>query len=343
MTSVETSPAAKRVKLGPLAIGTHSGHFHADEALAVYMLRQLPQYKDATLTRSRNPEALEKCDIIVDVGGKYDGVKYFDHHQRGFEEVFSESFKTKLSSAGLVYKHFGKALLAHKLGNPEDSDETTLLYNKIYKDFIEALDANDNGIALYDTDQKPKFNASGITLPSIVGGFNPEWNNPVDQAKEDELFLQASDYIGNVLTQKINYYGKSWLPARSLVVDAFKARMDVHPSGKILKLSTPMPWKDHLFTIEEEMGLKEEEKPFYVLYPDGPGKPGWRIQCIPTEVSSFTNRKGLPEVWRGLRDEELSKTSGIDGGVFVHASGFIGGNASYDGAFEMAKQSVEKF
>ena len=28
-------------------IGTHSGHFHCDEALACYMLKLLPEYKDA--------------------------------------------------------------------------------------------------------------------------------------------------------------------------------------------------------------------------------------------------------------------------------------------------------
>jgi hypothetical protein len=27
--------AAKRLKISPITIGTHSGHFHADEALAV--------------------------------------------------------------------------------------------------------------------------------------------------------------------------------------------------------------------------------------------------------------------------------------------------------------------
>lgn len=36
----------------------------------------------------------------------------YDHHQRGFSEVFGHGFVTKLSSAGLVYKHHGKAIIA---------------------------------------------------------------------------------------------------------------------------------------------------------------------------------------------------------------------------------------
>ena len=57
------------------------------------------------LKRTRDPAILETCDIVVDVGGVYDEkAQRFDHHQRGFTEVFGHGFDTKLSSAGLVYK-----------------------------------------------------------------------------------------------------------------------------------------------------------------------------------------------------------------------------------------------
>ena len=95
------------------AIGTHSRTFHADEALAVYLLpNHLAQFKRAPLIRTRDPNILEKeCAVIVDVLGKYNSPKYFDHHQRGFEEVFSSEFTTKLSSVGLVYKILEKRSL----------------------------------------------------------------------------------------------------------------------------------------------------------------------------------------------------------------------------------------
>lgn len=37
-------------------IGTHSGVFHCDEALACFMLKQLPEYRDAEIVRTRNQE-----------------------------------------------------------------------------------------------------------------------------------------------------------------------------------------------------------------------------------------------------------------------------------------------
>lgn len=72
--------------------------------------------------------------------------------------------------------------------------------------------------------------------------------------------------------------------------------------------------------------MTDEAKPFYVVYPDETAGT-WRIQAVPVSPDSFESRKALPEVWRGLRDEKLSEVSGIDGGVFVHASGFIGGTS----------------
>ena len=42
-----------------------------------------------------------------------------------------------------------------------------------------------------------------------------------------------------------------------------------------------------------------------------------------------------------MRDAELDKVSGIDGCIFVHAAGFIGGNKTYEGALAMAAKALE--
>jgi len=77
-------------KRTPLWIGTHSGTFHCDEVVACFMLKQLEEFKNAEIFRSRDDKALqEKCDIIVDVGGVYDPAKkWYDHHQQTFKETF---------------------------------------------------------------------------------------------------------------------------------------------------------------------------------------------------------------------------------------------------------------
>jgi uncharacterized UPF0160 family protein len=121
--------------------------------------------------------------------------------------------------------------------------------------------------------------------------------------------------------------------------------------------------QEHLFELEAEKvpSDSEETKPIYVLYPDETAN-NWRIQAVPISPGSFESRKALPEVWRGLRDENLSQVSGVEGGIFVHASGFIGGenlslalyifqvidflcpqqgNKTKQGALLMAKKALE--
>ena len=64
-------------------IGTHNGTFHCDEVLACCMLKMLPEYSDAEIIRTRDENVLKTCDVVVDVGGKYEPSSHrYDHHQR---------------------------------------------------------------------------------------------------------------------------------------------------------------------------------------------------------------------------------------------------------------------
>ena len=55
-----------------MKIGTHNGAFHCDEVLACAMLKQLTEYKEAEIVRTRDQALLDECDIVVDVGGIFD-------------------------------------------------------------------------------------------------------------------------------------------------------------------------------------------------------------------------------------------------------------------------------
>ncbi|KAG8527978.1 uncharacterized protein KY384_006894 [Bacidia gigantensis] len=350
-----TEQASKRIKPngftpnGPL-IGTHNGHFHADEALAVYLLRLLPTYNPSTLLRTRDPSLLATCHTVVDVGGEYDPRKNrYDHHQRTFDATFP-SRPTKLSSAGLVYLHFGKPIIAQKSGFREDSEEVGILWNKLYAEFVEALDANDNGIGVYDPQDvkgvEKRFNDGGVSLGSLVGDLNwafEEGEVPSTegaQQAEDQRFLGASQLMGTIFLRKLDYYTKAWLPARTQVRETHAARFEWDDQGRIMLFQQGCPWKDHLYTIEAEDEVKEENKVLYVLYPESEKEESkWRIQAVAISKDSFESRKALPEAWRGVRDAELSAISGIDGSIFVHASGFIGGNATKEGSLSMARKA----
>ncbi|OMO93557.1 Metal-dependent protein hydrolase [Corchorus olitorius] len=331
-STTTANPNAKRV-------GTHDGSFHCDEALACFMIRLTKKFSNAQIIRTRNPQVLENFDAVVDVGGVYDPTRdRYDHHQRGFEQVFGHGFTTKLSSAGLVYKHYGAEIIAKELQLDVQHPNVHQLFLAVYKNFVEAVDAIDNGINQYDTDQPPKYvNATGLSYR--VGRLNLDWIDP-DQSleKENEAFQRAMILAGSEFLESIHFHANSWLPARSIVMECLSARHNIDSSGEIMVLTRSCPWKLHIFELEEELKIDTTIK--YVIYQDDRSE-NWRLQAVAVSPDKFESRKPLPLPWRGLEGNKLSEVAGIPGCVFVHMSGFIGANNSYEGALAMARASLK--
>uniref|UniRef100_A0A7N0U5P1 Metal-dependent protein hydrolase n=1 Tax=Kalanchoe fedtschenkoi TaxID=63787 RepID=A0A7N0U5P1_KALFE len=319
-------------------IGTHNGSFHCDEALGCFMIRLTDKFRGAEVVRTRDAKVLETLDVVLDVGGVYDPASdRYDHHQKGFDEVLGHGFATKLSSAGLIYKHYGLGIIAKELQLEEGHPNVKQVYRAVYKNFMEAVDAIDNGINQYDTDQPPGY-VNNTGLSSRVGRLNQDWSDPDQSAeKENEAFQGAMTLAGKEFLESVKYHARSWLPARSIVKGCLEARGDIDSSGQVMLLARYCPWKLHIFELEEEMQINPSIK--YVIYQDDRSR-NWRIQAVAVSPDKFDSRKPLPLSWRGLSDEELSDASGISGCIFVHMSGFIGANQSYEGALAMARTSL---
>ena len=347
-------------------IATHDGSFHCDEALACALLRcprSTPFHTDAVL-RTRKPDWIDAAAAALDVGAVYDPARHrYDHHQKEFTGTMTtpgalasaapKGYDTRLSSAGLVYKHFGADAirafadyLATSTGTgaaamPEA--DARAVYDFVYRDFIEHVDGIDNGVEEFsstgDAKGQPLKRNYRVTssLSSRVGRLMPRWND--DKRVEDAdgvAFLEAMRITLTEFLHSVEAALRVWLPARCVVESALAAAETVHPSGGIVVFPNGgCPWKEHLTDLEKERNIVG--RTLYVMFPDV--KNGFRVQCVPKEGSSFANRKNL--LWAGLRDEELSKASGIPGGVFVHVTGFIGGNLSKEGALQMAVKSLE--
>lgn len=329
--------ASPVVRSAARRIGTHSGSFHCDEALACYMLRQTKAFRDAPVVRSRDPAVLDPLDILVDVGGVYDPERLrFDHHQRGFEETFGGAHGVKLSSAGLVYKHFGREVVAALTGLDESSPDLETVYQRMYSSFVKAIDGIDNGVNVWPEGHEPPYRV-GTDLSSRVGHLNPDWNEESTPELVAERFEAAVELTGREFADRARWTVRVWLAARQIVRDALEARHSADPSGRIVVLPRFTVWQEHLFQLEKELGV--EHPVLYVIFADS-GDGSHRVRAVSESSGSFRSRKALPEAWRGLRAMELRERSGIDGCVFVHASGFIGGNRTLEGALEMARKAV---
>lgn len=328
-----------------LKIATHDGIFHCDEVLACYMLQQLPKYSSAEIIRTRKPELIDTCDIVVDVGSVFDVEKNrFDHHQKSFQSTLSilrpelgDKWNIRLSSAGLIYTYFGEEVIRTLLKRERNYDITDealkSVYQKVYEYFIREIDAIDNGVQMYEGEGLYFINTH---LSARVGRLNSQWNDDSDFDSKGQ-FAKAQKLVGTELFEEIVYYTFVWLPARSIVQKSIEDRFNFHSSGNILVLEKLCPWKQHFFELEGEMNL--EKTITYVIYQSGDND--WRIGCVPVQPSSFLCRKFLHKDWRGIRDEDLAKASGISESNFCHANGFIGGAKTKEAALKMAVLSLE--
>ncbi|EUB59187.1 UPF0160 protein MYG1, mitochondrial [Echinococcus granulosus] len=336
-------------------LGTHNGVFHCDEVLALAMLRQLPEYRNAVLVRSRDPARLQDCDVVFDVGGEFDPDRHrYDHHQTSFSKTIQDFHPTlkpavKLSSAGLIYAHFGKRVIASVLGEESsDSNVVKAVFPFLYAIFISEIDGVDNGVP---TAPVPLTYSIHTDLSSRVDRLNPSWNKSDED--ETECFNRAYKLVESELLSTVRDLAETWYPARSIVEAALLSRHSIHPSGAILHLALACPWKSHIFELEKKiLGITDADndentdfkgRPVFVIVErKGSCETQFTLISIPCKPNlPFSNRVPLVAAWGGKRDEELSGLVGLPGCVFVHSNLFLGIHRTFDGALQMGIMSLK--
>ena len=68
----------------------------------------------------------------------------------------------KLSSAGLVYLHFGKEIIKKICELQEDDPVVDTIYEKVYENFVQEIDAIDNGVNQFSGEAR--YNISCIVF-----------------------------------------------------------------------------------------------------------------------------------------------------------------------------------
>merc|ERR1719343_1765195 len=207
--------------------------------MACAMLKTLSVYADLPIIRTRSPAEIDKAKIVVDVGGTYEPEKHrYDHHQKTFTDNYSKEYpEIKLSSAGLVFKHFGGAVVTALCGEVDAKSHAAILA-KTYDSLVRELDALDNGVQIAEA---PRYRFC-THLGARVGRLNPSWQEPSSPELENTRFKEAMKLAAKELTDVICGCATGWLPARVYVQEALAERKSVHASGEIMKLPSFCPW-----------------------------------------------------------------------------------------------------
>jgi uncharacterized UPF0160 family protein len=117
--------------------------------------------------------------------------------------------------------------------------------------------------------------------------LNPAWNE--QNYDEDALFRAAMAMVGKEFDDKVNYYLRAWWPAMTIVQEAINGciRADDDRLKEIAILERSAPWKDHFFTIEQELNIEGQIK--FVVF-ESTDKETWRVQAVPVSRTSFESR-----------------------------------------------------
>lgn len=292
-------------------IAVHSGSFHADDifavaALSIYLDSKGERYR---IVRTRNEAEINNADFVVDVGGKYDpDNNRFDHHQVEGAGKREDVPNIPYASFGLVWKKYGEALCGSK-------KVAQILDEKI----VEVIDAPDNGISV----SSPLFkNIFSYDFHSIVAAHRPTWKEK--DADMDLIFSDIVSFAKRLLSREIkkaidNEIGKD------LVRNAYEIAKD----KRILVLDDKYPWE----YVSDEM-----PEVLIVIAPSENGK--FKAECMRVEAGSFNLKIRFPDSWAGLRDNELSKVSGVTDAIFCHRNLFLAVAGSKDGAIALAKIAI---
>lgn len=299
---------------------THSGGFHADDVFAAAVLDLAHGLGTGfTLIRTRDQKVIGNADIVFDVGGIFDSERLrFDHHQRGYAEKRPNG--VPFSSFGLLWRQYGHEACQAALKEKTDLAEARKVAEIVDIELVQGVDAMDCGAQ----DFLPRGSGVRImSLSAVIGGFNPGWQET--EQDFDAAFIKAVAIARQVLTNTIKSC-HDVIAAESKVLEA-KAE------GCLLVLERFYPWQIAMFKRKDADSLR------YVVFPNVTG--GWRVQAVSIVPHSFSMHKPLPESWRGLEDKALDAVTGIPGGIFCHASGFIGGHTTREGALALAKAAIE--
>ena len=293
---------------------THDATFHADEVVASIIaacyLRITKGLDIVKLCRvSEVPRDLNPEVIVYDIGGGR-----FDHHD-------AKNFKVRrnevpYAAAGLIWKAFGDELT-------KCTPDPASVWYEIERKMIRGIDAIDNG-AIPSID----YPATVMSVSNVISSFNPNWD---EDKNTDEAFVEALTFAA-IVFNNVFKHAFSKVKAKQPLEEEIE-----NAEGEIMVMERLLPWTNHLLYSENP----KAEKIKFVIYRSKRG--GYEWHTVPKGKSRDLRnipRVSVPNKWRGMRNEELRRVTGIPTAIFCHLSGMTGSAETLEGAIAMVKLAM---
>lgn len=306
-----------------LIIGTHNGIFHSDEVVAIAIMC-IAHNNKVCIVRTRDSEELNKCDVLVDIGGGY-----YDHHQPGGNGKRASGIP--YASAGLVWYELGCSVI-HSLWakNSTFRDEYTKICDSIDDDIISKVDAEDNGISIVPH----LFSFIKNFLPDWTAGVHPDYDAAFHEALSVVIKILRNEIMARVSAVSAEEEINSLLNSDEKDVNGHTPLF-----SNVLKLPCQtIPWKESV--IKHNAQVSEDSKVVkFVIFPYPAG--GWAAQCVPPSMEKeFEQLVPFPKEWSGLTSK-LPEISGIPDAVLCHNGRFFARAESYLSIRKMCALAID--
>lgn len=300
-----------------ITVGTHDGRMHADDVLSVALIKtHIEPAKKVTVVRSRNPEMLSKCDIIVDVGNGFpelEGKLIFDHH--GKTETYPNGIR-KCSCAMLLDWMFSNT-----------SKSMTNWYNYLLEEWVYGLSAADCGQNAQSYSVKPNAH-NFITL------MNPTFVEEENNELQNSMFKKAVEMYSVILDRYYQGYNAS-----RNIISYFENDIVRYQGNGIVVL----PTYDYLNRIFEYNKAVPDNKKIIVAVTFSMKYGKYEVNCIPRNCTSELTYITHPQEWRNKRSEELNHLTGQVGMFMCHQNGKMSLHSTYASAFNIATMLYKEF
>jgi uncharacterized UPF0160 family protein len=317
-----------------MLIATHDGTFHADETTACAIISYL--YDNFRVIRSRDPDEIEKADLVIDVSLKNDQ-KHFDHHSKAFAKCRASG--VRYATAGLMWEKFGidflKKIVKKELPFRPDQAVIDSAFDRIDREMMVMVDLVDNGqLTEYSAKVADARTEGEVAVRDRLNGFyqnSPDVSYIVAMMNLPGLSREAQDQAFmstvRILRQILVAAAVNALTTESGIAKVIKA----YAGGEILVIRDRLPWSQAVLDNPAVF-----EKCLLAVYPDRNGR--WRVQSLPvSRALRFCNRLTAPAAWRGLQGADLDAATGLRNMNFIHRAGFTGGASTFEDDMQLAQ------